>query len=128
MAERLFHFVTPDAWSARLEASTWAPPSLANEGFVHLSFAAQLRGTCDVHYSEGDSLYLFEVDHDSIRADLKVEPSRGGALFPHLYRGLAIEEILGHWALKRDAGGRWSLPACGRDAQKDRPQSVEGAP
>jgi uncharacterized protein (DUF952 family) len=34
------------------------------------------------------------LDSDALGAALKWEPSRGGALFPHLYRPLRVEDVL----------------------------------
>jgi uncharacterized protein (DUF952 family) len=34
------------------------------------------------------------VDADALAADLKWEESRGGQLFPHLYRPLRLDEVV----------------------------------
>ena len=39
---------------------------------------------------------LIAVEADRLGTDLKWEPSRGGALFPHLYRTLLLEDVV--WA------------------------------
>ena len=39
---------------------------------------------------------LLAIDAEYLGDDLKWEPSRGGALFPHLYRNLQLDEVL--WA------------------------------
>ena len=36
---------------------------------------------------------LLAVDADALGAALKWEPSSGGALFPHLYRPLRLDEV-----------------------------------
>jgi uncharacterized protein (DUF952 family) len=41
-------------------------------------------------------LWLLAVDAGAAGAALRWEPSRGGALFPHLYRPLARADVL--WA------------------------------
>lgn len=95
---RLFHAVIEAEWGAT-PAETWAPPSLATEGFVHLSLAEQLEGTLAAHFPAEEELLLLELRPERLEAELRFEPSRGGALFPHLYRALRDEDILGWWRL-----------------------------
>jgi uncharacterized protein (DUF952 family) len=54
---------------------------------------------------------LLAVDPVRLGAALKWEPSRGGALFPHLYAPLAAAEVLRVDALPLAADGRHILPA-----------------
>ena len=61
-----------------------APVDLA-DGFVHFSTAEQAAETAAKHFAGETDLVL-----------LALEPSRGGALFPHLYRALEIGDVL--WA------------------------------
>lgn len=95
---RLFHLAFSEPWQAWSEGA-WAPPSFATEGFLHLSFAEQLQGTLDTHFAHRPALILAEVDAARIGAHLRLEPSRGGALFPHLYAPLAREAVLRTWEL-----------------------------
>ncbi|MFT3972559.1 MAG: DUF952 domain-containing protein [Amaricoccus sp.] len=81
-------------WAA-LEAageSRGAPVDVA-DGFVHLSTAAQLPGTLAKHFAGETGLVLLAVDAN---AGMTWEPSRGGALFPHLYRPLRRADVV--WA------------------------------
>jgi uncharacterized protein (DUF952 family) len=118
---RLFHLVHPAAWEA-FEGSGAAeliPPSLASEGFAHLSFASQLAGTLAAHFGELDALWLCELELTD-RSRLVLEPSRGGALFPHLYRPIARVEFARRWRLGRGPTG-WELPSLGATPTEDRP-------
>ena len=128
MAERLFHLVPPEAWSAASAHASWSPPSLAREGFVHLSYSHQLAGTSALHFEDHQQLWLLELDPASLGAQLVVEASRGGALFPHLYRALGREEVLGHWELFRTRDGEWRLPQLCAEAGDDQPRRRAGAP
>lgn len=73
-----------------------APVDLA-DGFVHFSTAAQLPGTLAKHFAGETGLVLLAVD-PAVDADpgFTWEASRGGALFPHLYRPLRRADVL--WA------------------------------
>ena len=70
-----------------------APIDLA-DGFVHFSAAAQAAETAAKHFAKEDDLMLLALEADLLGPDLKWEPSRGGALFPHLYRALSLDDIV----------------------------------
>jgi uncharacterized protein (DUF952 family) len=72
-----------------------APVDLA-DGFVHLSTAAQTAETAAKHFAGEDGLMLLAVETDTLGDALEWEPSRGGALFPHLYRELRLSDVV--WA------------------------------
>ena len=72
-----------------------APVDLA-DGYIHFSTAEQAAETVAKHFSGEDGLFLLAVDVEPLGPDLKWETSRGGALFPHLYRKLTREDVL--WA------------------------------
>ncbi len=63
------------------------------DGFIHFSAAAQLRETAARHFAGAEGLWLAAVDENLLGDALKWEVSRGGALFPHLYRALALAEV-----------------------------------
>lgn len=71
-----------------------APIDLA-DGFVHFSTAAQAPETAARYFAGVDGLMLLAVEAEGCDA-LKWEPSRGGALFPHLYRPLRLSDV--RWA------------------------------
>lgn len=72
-----------------------APVDVA-DGYVHFSTAAQAAETAAKHFAGENDLWLLALDADTLGPDLKWEPSRGGALFPHLYRRLRRSDVL--WA------------------------------
>lgn len=69
-----------------------APVDLA-DGFIHFSTAAQTRETAAKHFSGVPDLMLIAVDADRLADGLKWETSRGGQLFPHLYRSLPLAAV-----------------------------------
>jgi len=75
--------------------SAGAPVDLA-DGYVHLSTAAQAPETAVRHFAGVDGLWLVACDPGAMGAALTWEPSRGGALFPHLYRALDRRDVI--WA------------------------------
>lgn len=95
-------FRTPE-WQELADAgeSRGAPVDIA-DGFVHFSTAEQAVETAARHFAGEDGLILAALDADTLGAALKWEPSRGGALFPHLYRRLRLSDILWTKPLPRD--------------------------
>lgn len=69
-----------------------APVDLA-DGYIHFSTGAQLRETAAKHFAGQRDLLLIAVDANRLGAALRHEPSRGGALFPHLYGGLDLANV-----------------------------------
>ena len=89
-----------------LRAAEWAALEAAGEtdgapvdvadGFIHFSTIDQLPGTLERHFAGEEGLVLAAVDETAIAGPIRWEPSRGGALFPHLYRRLAMGDVA--WA------------------------------
>ena len=93
----IYKIFTADQWTA-LEAAgetAGAPVDLA-DGYIHFSTAEQARETVAKHFADQTGLILAAVDADALGEALKWEPSRGGALFPHLYAALKRGDVA--WA------------------------------
>ena len=71
-----------------------APVDLS-DGFIHFSTAETVAKTAELHFAGEDGLFLIAVAADDLD-QLKWEPSRGGTLFPHLFRKLTMDDVL--WA------------------------------
>lgn len=72
--------------------SDGAPVDLA-DGYIHLSTAAQVAGTLSRHFAGQSGLHLLALDSETL-PELRWEPSRGGDLFPHLYRELRTADLI----------------------------------
>jgi uncharacterized protein (DUF952 family) len=68
-------------------------PADLRDGFIHFSSAAQVAETAAKHFAGERDLLLVRVDAAKLGDQLKWEPSRGGALFPHLYGALALDAV-----------------------------------
>lgn len=99
-------------WRAAEDAGrfTGAPVDRA-DGFIHLSTAAQVAETAARHFSGEPDLLLVAVAADRLGDALRHEPSRGGALFPHLYGDLPLSAVAWVEAMPLGADGRHVLPA-----------------
>ena len=63
------------------------------DGYFHLSTAEQARETARLHFKGQADLVLLKLDAEKLGPAVKWEPSRGGQLFPHLYRPLKTDEV-----------------------------------
>jgi uncharacterized protein (DUF952 family) len=72
------------------------------DGFIHLSTAEQVVQTAARHFADQRGIVLVTVDAARLAEDLRWEPSRGGALFPHLYAALPMTAVVAEQALRDD--------------------------
>ena len=70
-----------------------APIDVA-DGFIHFSKAGQVQETVEKHFKDEKDLILVSCNVGDLEPDLKWEVSRGGDLFPHLYRKLLLKDII----------------------------------
>jgi uncharacterized protein (DUF952 family) len=69
-------------------------PDDLRDGFIHLSTPEQALATRERHFAGVTGLWQVWLDADALGDKLIWEPSRGGALFPHLYRPLLSADIV----------------------------------
>jgi uncharacterized protein (DUF952 family) len=86
-----------------------APVDLA-DGYIHFSTASQLRETAAKHFAGQAGLLLISVDAGKLGAALRWEPSRGGALFPHLYAPLDLSAVIAAVPLPLGPDGGHAFP------------------
>ena len=113
---------------ARLEDRTLLDRGLAREfgeralkpdGFVHLSFAEQIRGTLETHFGDARELALLEIDGERTRGARRFELSRGRRDLPHLYRALEPADIVREWRVAK-SGNAFELPEIASGPEFDR--------
>jgi len=80
------------------------------DGFIHLSTAAQVHDTARRHFGGQSDLVLVAVDEKRLGPALRYEPSRSGALFPHLYG--TLDPAFARWVkpLPLGPGGEHVFP------------------
>ena len=117
---RILHASLRTDWAAAQAAGayTWSTRgrTLAQEGFIHASTAAQLGGVLAAFYADvpADDLLLLIVDADRLGAagsPVIWEPPPGLAEnFPHVYGPIPIDAVLDTVPLTRDVDGVWIVP------------------
>ena len=80
------------------------------DGYIHFSTARQVGETAAKHFAGERDLLLVAVDAAALGPALKWEPSRGGALFPHLHGALDVGAVRGVEPLPLGADGRHIMP------------------
>ena len=80
------------------------------DGFIHFSTAAQLAETAAKHFAGQSDLLLVGADAARLGEALRWEPSRGGALFPHLYGALELAAVIRVEPLPLGPDGRHCFP------------------
>ena len=88
-------------------------PVDVQDGYVHLSTAAQLTETVDKHFAGQDDLHVAAVDLEALGDKIRWEESRGGQLFPHLYGPLTLDTVVAYSPLEREDDGTVRLPVTG---------------
>jgi uncharacterized protein (DUF952 family) len=63
------------------------------DGYIHFSTAGQVAETAARHFAGQADLVLVAVNAEALGAALRYEPSRGGAMFPHLYGKLPLSAV-----------------------------------
>lgn len=85
-ADRVYKLLRGSAYQALQQAgASRGSADDERDGYVHLSTAAQLAGTLERYFADTPELWLLALDPLALGEALRWEPSRGGALFPHLY-------------------------------------------
>ncbi|HEY1857867.1 DUF952 domain-containing protein [Acidocella sp.] len=107
-----YKILLPSEWAAlaRDGGFAGAPVDIA-DGFIHMSTATQLDETLRKHFVGLDGLWIAAVDLAALGDLVRWEPSRGGALFPHLYGMLPLSAVVAHGPLARHEDGSARLPS-----------------
>ena len=105
----IYKICTATEWREAERAGRYGGSAVDHrDGFIHFSTAEQAAETAARHFAGQHGLVLVSVDADALGSALKWEPSRGGALFPHLYGDLP----LAHVRRVRPTAARCRRPAC----------------
>ncbi|WP_170764129.1 DUF952 domain-containing protein [Ruegeria lacuscaerulensis] len=91
----IYKIFRADEWATlQAQGASDGAPIDISDGYVHFSTAKQAAETATKHFSGVEGLTLLACDADAMGDDLKWEASRGGALFPHLYRKIRMTDVV----------------------------------
>lgn len=110
----IYKIVPKTLWEeAQASGELKGAPVDLEDGFIHFSTAEQLPETAARHFAGQSDLLLVAVEADDLGEELKWEPSRGGADFPHLYRSLSTAEAVWARPIPQGADGAPQIPDLG---------------
>lgn len=114
----IYHIAYRADWEAARAGGQYTMSSrgltLAEQGFIHASTAAQVAGTANRFYAGEQDLILLEIDEGRLRPELRYEAPPGGTeLFPHIYGPLNLDAVSDTRPLQPGADGRFSDDWCG---------------
>jgi uncharacterized protein (DUF952 family) len=110
MPELVFKVATRDLVEEAQESGTFVGmPVDAKDGYIHLSTAEQLEKTLSLHFAGQSDLVLLAIRTEDVADALQWEPSRGGALFPHLYGALPMDAVAWQETIAVDENGHTDL-------------------
>ena len=91
---RLYKLLERAEWAKAQARGTFAGSAVdLADGYIHLSAADQLGDTARLHFRGRPDLVLLVIEAQALGPALQWEPSRGGALFPHLYGPLSVDQV-----------------------------------
>jgi uncharacterized protein (DUF952 family) len=112
--EPVYHMCRKDEWrAAQASGSYFGSSQDVADGFIHLSTGEQIVGSAAKHRAGQKDLLLLAINPDALGDALKWEPSRGGALFPHLYGPLPLTSVKHVHDLPLGPQGLHLFPALG---------------
>jgi len=107
----LFHLALRAEWARARTAGSYdrstIDRSLAEEGFIHCSFAEQVQATADRFYRGRDDVVLLRIEADRLDVAVRVEAVPGsGQAFPHVYGPLPVGAVVAADPVPVGADGR----------------------
>ncbi len=112
-ASRVFHVALPDDWATAQSSGEYTMStrgrSLAEEGFIHCSFADQVEDIANRYYADLDELVVLTVDPSLLGRQLVVEEPFPGApqRYPHVYAAIPVSAVIDTTEWRRQAGDPW---------------------
>ncbi|HET9620293.1 MAG TPA: DUF952 domain-containing protein [Kofleriaceae bacterium] len=111
----LLHITTQAEWDAARAAGSYRPASLAREGFIHASTAAQVVATANAFFRGRGDLVLLCIDPAKVDAEIRYEhppagDPRAAETFPHIFGPLPPGAVVAVLPLPYDAARGFVLP------------------
>ena len=96
----LYHLVPGAELAERCDDTHYRAPSLAEEGFIHLSTADQVAGVASGRYTEVEDLILLHIVAAELDA-VRWEDLYGHGDFPHQYGPIPLSAIIEQTSYER---------------------------
>ena len=112
MKAPLLHIAPHEAWlAAKAADEPYVDPSLAAEGFIHLSTPDQVLIPANERFAGQAGLVLLVINPEQLEAEVVFEDCyESGLEFPHLYGPLPIAAVAQVLAFVPQTDGTFELP------------------
>jgi len=95
----MYHLALAPDWSAAQDAGDYRVSSIGHGldevGFIHCSFAPQLRRVADAYYRGRNDVVLLTIDASKVTSPIREENNEGGSdLYPHIYGPLDLDAVI----------------------------------
>ena len=106
---RLYHITSEAEARKAAKAGEYIPAAFEREGFIHCSYAHQVRATLDRIFRGRTDLVVLEIDSQKLSCKVVDENLEGGTeLFPHVYGHLSMAAVVKMHALPLDGPEFWA--------------------
>lgn len=103
---RIYKILPRGEWAQAQAAGRFAGSAVdRQDGYIHFSTAEQAQETARRHFHGQAELVVLAIEAADLGEALRWEPSRGGALFPHLYGALDVAQVRAVTEAPLDAEG-----------------------
>jgi len=107
----IYKIVAEETWREAESAGRFVGAGIdLQDGYIHFSTGPQAPETAARHFAGQTGLLLVAVAVAALGDALRWEPSRGGALFPHLYAPLPLDAVAWVTPLPLGPAGRHQFP------------------
>jgi uncharacterized protein (DUF952 family) len=109
VSDPILHLTSRAAWEAADRAGVYRADSLAGQGFIHCSTAAQVLRVANKFYPGQHGLVLLVLDPARLTSAVRWEPGsdKPDELFPHIYGPINPQAVLRVVDFEPEAGGRF---------------------
>jgi len=94
----IYHIASPADWEQARRTGQYTTSTrgvtLAQEGFIHTSTAAQVPGVADAFYRDAPDLVLLVIDTERVGPPIRYEPGPAGDPYPHIYGPLNTDAVV----------------------------------
>lgn len=115
-AAPIYHLALADDWAnardgdGQYRVSTIGR-TLEEVGFIHCSFARQVRGVADAFYRDRTDVVLLTIERSKVRAPIREDHvAAANDAFPHIYGPLDVDAVVAVEPLPPRSDGTLALP------------------
>ena len=107
----ILHITQWETWDAARAAGIYQADTLATEGFIHCSTAAQVLGVANAMFRGQAGLALLTIEEARVQAEIRYEDCyASGQQFPHIYGPLNLDAVIHVADFPPGMDGTFTLP------------------